>query len=266
MLDHVLTRQQIEQFVADGYVALRGAVPIDVIRECQDVVWRDLDSRGIRRDDRSTWSRPVVRLGTPEGGPFIAAGTSRVLWETYDQLLGENTWWKRHGVGGTIPVRFPSAEDPGDAGWHIDGSFDGPDGEYWVNARSKMRGLLVLFLLTDVDEWSAPTRILAGSHLDVPRVLAPAGDDGMSFRDIVPRLPRSTFQRPIVSAVGHAGDVYVCHPFLVHAATWPHRGAGPRMVAQPGVGLREPFGLGDIADDAEVCPVETAILRGLRAS
>jgi hypothetical protein len=164
----VLTRPQIEQFVADGYVALRGAVPIDVIHECQDVVWKILSSRGIERDDRSTWTQPVVRLNTPEGGPFIAAGISRVLWESYDQLLGDNTWWKRQGVGGTIPVRFPSEKDPGDAGWHIDGSFDGPDGEYWVNARSKARGLLVLFLLTDVDELSAPTRVITGSHLDVP--------------------------------------------------------------------------------------------------
>jgi Phytanoyl-CoA dioxygenase (PhyH) len=260
----VLTRPQIEQFVADGYVALRGAVPRDVVHECQDVVWRHLSSRGIERDDRSTWMQPVVRLNTPEGGPFIVAGTSRVLWETYDQLLGENTWWKRQGVGGTIPVRFPSEKDPGDAGWHVDGSFDGPDGEYWVNARSKMRGLLVLFLLTDVDELSAPTRIIQGSHLDVPRVLTPAGDAGMKFSGVVPRLPRSTFRRQTVSAVGAAGDVYVCHPFLVHAATWPHRGAQPRMIAQPGVGILQPFALSESAGDAELCPVEAAIVRGLR--
>lgn len=261
----MLTRQQIEQFIADGYATLRRAVPIDVIRKCQDVVWEHLSSRGIGRDDRSTWTRPVVRVNTPEGGPFIAAGTSPVLWATYDQLLGPTTWWKRQGVGGTIPVRFPSEKDPGDAGWHIDGSFDGPDGEYWVNVRSTMRGLLVLFLLTDVDELSAPTRIIRGSHLDVPRVLAPAGDAGMKFSDVVPRLPRSTFERQKISAVGNGGDVYVCHPFLVHAATWPHRGTYARMIAQPGVGILEPFALGETADETQVCPVEAAILRGLRA-
>jgi len=187
------------------------------------------------------------------------------LWEVYDQLLGEKAWWKRQGVGGTIPVRFPSETDPGDAGWHIDGSFEGPDGSYWVNARSAKRGLLVLFLLTDVDDLSAPTRILEGSHLDVPRVLAPAGDDGMTFGDVVPRLPASTFQRQQVLATGKAGDVYVCHPFLVHAASWPHRGKQARMIAQPAVGILEPFALGDGAREADVCPVEAAILRGLRA-
>ena len=30
-----------------------------------------------------------------------------------------------------------------------------------------------------------------------------------------------------------AGDVYLCHPFLVHAATWPHTGTTPRFIGQP---------------------------------
>jgi hypothetical protein len=165
------------------------------------------------------------------------------------------------GPGGHHPRALSSEADPGDAGWHIDGSFDGPDGSYWVNVRSKRRGLLVLLLLTDVDERSAPTRILKGSHLDVPRVLAPAGEDGLSFGHVAPRLPVSTFGRKQVLAAGKAGDVYICHPFLVHAASWPHRGAHARMIAQPGVGIPEPFAL---REGVGVCPVEAAILLGLR--
>jgi hypothetical protein len=124
----------------------------------------------------------------------------------------------------------------------------------------------VLFLLTDVDELSAPTRILTGSHLGVPRALVPVGDDGVAFSDVVPRLPASTFERHLVFATGNAGDVYVCHPFLVHAASWPHRGRQPRMIAQPAVGILEPFALNDEAREADVCPVEAAILRGLRGN
>jgi len=260
----MLTKTDIEHFIDDGYVVVRRAVAADVITECQNVVWNDLLSRGIKRYDRSTWTLPVVRVNTRAEGPFVAAGTARALWDAYDQLLGEGTWWKRQGLGGTIPVRFPSEGDPGDAGWHIDGSFDGPDGSYWVNVHSKMRGLLVLFLLTDVDELSAPTRILKGSHLDAPRVLLPLGEDGIGFSHVAPRLPTSTFERQQVLAVGNAGDVYVCHPFLVHAASWPHRGMQARMIAQPGVATLEPFALSDHAAEADVCPVEAAILRGLR--
>ena len=31
----------------------------------------------------------------------------------------------------------------------------------------------------------------------------------------------------------------VCHPFLVHAASWPHTGRHPRIMAQPGVALHD---------------------------
>ncbi|MDF3856529.1 phytanoyl-CoA dioxygenase, partial [Paracoccus pantotrophus] len=37
---------------------------------------------------------------------------------------------------------------------------------------------------------------------------------------------------PEVLATGAAGTVYLCHPFLVHAAQ-PHRGTRPRFMAQP---------------------------------
>jgi hypothetical protein len=112
----------------------------------------------------------------------------------YDTLLGLGRWVQREGVGGTVPVRFPSMKDPGDAGWHIDGSYD-VDGQWWVNVRCRRRGLLALFLFTDVGDADAPTEILVGSHLDVPRVLAPFGERGVLFGDAacfdVPTLART---------------------------------------------------------------------------
>jgi hypothetical protein len=46
-------------------------------------------------------------------------------------------------------------------------------------------------------------------------------------------------------ATGEAGDVYLCHPFLVHAATWPNRGTTPRWIAQPALDPVEPFDVSD---------------------
>jgi hypothetical protein len=152
--------------------------------------------------------------------------------------------------------------DPGDAGWHIDGSYD-VDGRWWVNVHSRGRGLLALFLFTDVGDDDAPTELIVGSHLDIPRLLWPYGERGTFFGDVAPRLPASTFRRSRARATGRAGGVYVCHPFLVHRATWPHRGVGPRMVAQPSIALHEPFAL---RDRASACVVERAILRGLPAA
>ncbi len=53
----------------------------------------------------------------------------------------------------------------------------------------------------------------------------------------------SVLCRPVAHAVGQAGDVFLCHPFLVHTVTWPHRGTTPRMMAQPAVHVRDGFAL-----------------------
>jgi hypothetical protein len=252
----------IETFGTDGFVVVRGAVAADVVRPCVDVIEGELRIRAVDPRDPATWTEPVVRFSCPEGPAFAAAGTSPALGDTYDALLGAGRRVRHEGVGGTLPVRFPSARDPGDAGWHIDGSYD-VDGAWWVNVRSRGRGLLALFLFTDVGEDDAPTELIVGSHLDVPRILAPAGDRGVFYGDVVGQLRGSTFERPRRRATGRAGDVFLCHPFLVHRATWPHRGAGPRMVAQPAVAIHEQFAL---RSGSDLCPVERAILRGLEPS
>jgi Phytanoyl-CoA dioxygenase (PhyH) len=250
--------EMIAAFERDGYLVLRDVVPPAVLADCRREWTALLRAEGVDPDDRSTWTRPVVRVWCPETAPFAAAGTQPALWETYDQLLGPGTWCKRQGVGGSIPVRFPSDNDPGDAGWHIDGSYASGD-TYWVNVASRERGLLALFLLTDVDHDDAPTEIKIGSHLDIPPLLEPFGDAGTSFFDVARLFRPSTLQRPSAFATGRAGDVYVCHPFLVHRATWPHRGHRLRAIAQPGVALHEPFPL----DGDNPYPVERAILAGL---
>src|SRR5438093_10264237 len=248
----------IDNFLADGFVAVRGAVAPGVVRTGVALIEEELRARGIDPRNRATWTKPVVRFACPEGPAFAAAGTSPALCNVYDQLLGRGRWIPRQGVGGTIPVRFPSTSDPGDAGWHIDGSYD-VGGQWWVNVQSLGRGLLPLVLFSDVGDQDAPTEILVGSHLDVPRVLAPFGETGVFHGDV--ELPASTFRRPRARATGRAGDVYVCHPFLVHRATWPHLGTRPRMLAQPAIAQHHPFAL---RDDVPVCAVERAILQGLR--
>ena len=65
---------------------------------------------------------------------------------------------------------------------------------------------------------------------------------------------------PEIAAVGSAGTVYLCHPFLVHAAQ-RHRGTRPRFRAQPPLLPARPFTL-DPAQGS-VSPVEQAILLAL---
>jgi hypothetical protein len=261
----VLTQAEIERFVADGYVVVRGAVPRRTVEDCWSEIAADLRRRGVDPGRRDTWSAPVVRVNCPHTPAFAAAGTQPTLWEAYDQLLGAGTWRQLQGVGGTVPVRFPVAGDPGDAGWHVDGSFE-VAGTFGLNVHSRDRGLLCLFLFTDVGPDDAPTELKVGSHLDLPPVLAPFGEAGADYITVAQSLPPSTFDRRSAFATGAAGDVYICHPFLVHRATWPHRGDRPRAIAQPGVATKRPFAIDPDADGTSVSPVERAIMHALTGS
>jgi hypothetical protein len=96
-----------------------------------------------------------------------------------------------------------------------------------------------LFLFTDVGPDDAPTRLMCGSRLAVPEFLAPYGEEG-TCADAEFWRP-SVLCRPAAHATGSAGDVFLCHPFIVHTATWPHCGIGPRMIAQLAVRVADGF-------------------------
>jgi hypothetical protein len=76
----------------------------------------------------------------------------------------------------------------------------------------------MLFLFSDVTENDAPTQIRVGSHLRVPRLLHPAGEEGLSFMKVSAAASEATHGMQETTATGIAGTVYLCHPFLVHSA------------------------------------------------
>jgi hypothetical protein len=255
----VVGAAQIKQFIHDGFVKIQGAFPRKLADESRSILWRDT---GCDEADPTTWTKPVIRLGMYEQAPFARAANMPVLHLAFDQLVGPGRWRPRSDLG-TFPIRFPSPDDPGDAGWHVDGSFPSDLGDtndflnWRVNVFSKGRALLMLFLFSDVGEGDAPTRIRVGSHLDVARILAPAGDNGLSVRDLAAAEGfAETAARREILATGDAGVVYLCHPFLVHAAQ-QHRGSHPRFLAQPPLVPTGPFLLN--RTDGVYSPVEQAI-------
>jgi hypothetical protein len=251
----VFDDEELERFLADGYLRLDRAFSAELARNCRDLLWRET---GCDPRDRATWTRPVVRLGDHGEEPFRDAANTPRLHAAFDQLVGPGRWAPRTSLG-TFPVRFPSAEDPGDAGWHADAGFYAADGSMRLNLVSRGRALLMLFLFSDVGVHDAPTRIRVGSHLDVPRLLEPAGDDGLSFLELGARLD-TVAERPVALATGQAGDVYLCHPFLVHGAQ-PHRGSVPRFIAQPPLYPSQPLSIN--RQHGGYSLVETAIRAGL---
>jgi hypothetical protein len=244
----------VEGFVRDGYVAVRGAFDPRAAADCREAIWKALRRRGVREENPVTWP-PVIHIDGLSSGPLSAAGTSPALAAAYDELVGLGRWTRPVDAGGAVVVRFPS-EDRAEAGYHIEGSYTGSGG-YWVNVRSRGRGLLVLLLFSDVEADDAPTRLVCGSHLYVPEFLAPYGEAGTNADGEFWRP--SVLSRPVAHATGQAGDAFLCHPFLVHTATWPHRGTGPRMMAQPALHVSGGFAL----DGSDPSPVARGIVAGL---
>lgn len=229
-----LTDDDVARFVRDGAVALRGAVPPDLVATCRSVLWQ---ATGADEHDPTTWTQPVVRVPWLSGPPFVAAGNTPALHAAFDRLAGPGRWQRLGGLG-TFPVRFPPADpsvpvDPGDAGWHLEATGAGPDGRMVVDPGSRERVLLALFLFSDTGDDDAPTRVRLGSHRAAARALSDA-DGPSDWLALSQRLAAETDGLPEVAATGAAGDVWLCHPFVVHAAQ-PHRGTRVRFLAQPPV-------------------------------
>jgi hypothetical protein len=256
----MLTDAEIAQFVEDGFVRIDGAFSRDLADAARAILWRDT---GVDPHDRTTWTKPVIRLGGYSDPPFVQAANTPKLHKAYDQLVGAGRWVAPAGLG-TFPIRFPSRKDPGDAGWHIDVSF--PDGDpsdfmtYRANIACKERVLSMLFLFSDVGPDDAPTRIRVGSHHIVAKLLAPASERGLRM-DLGGKVGKTWHCRQAL-ATGSAGTVYLCHPFLVHAAQ-KHRGSQPRFMAQPPLQPVRPFDLSGPSDN--VPPVELASRRAMAA-
>jgi hypothetical protein len=245
-----------DEFVERGFVRLRGAFAPSVAARCRDLLW---EASGRDPDAPETWDAPVVRLGWRDDPPFVEAINTPALHAAFDALVGPGRWYPRPNVG-TFPIRFPHADDPGDDGWHVDASFR-PDGVaetdylHWhLNHRSDGRALLLLMLFSEVGDDDAPTRVRVGSHRALVPRLDAFGDEGADVFQLMP-LPEGD----VALATGDPGDVYLCHPFLVHAAH-RHRGRNPRFLAQPPLHPREPLDPG--RPRHERSPVEEAIRLG----
>jgi hypothetical protein len=137
------------------------------------------------------------------------------------------------------------------------GDPEGHDYSAWrVNVTSRGRALLMLFLFSDVSEDDAPTRIRIGSHFDVAPSRASGGSRAGS-----PAIGSRGARREVALATGEAGTVYLCHPFLIHAAQ-KHRGMAPRFMSQPPLVPALPLCLE--RGDGAYSPVELAIYKALQ--
>lgn len=226
----------LDAFAADGFVKLTATVPRATADEARLRLWRAI---GLSPDAPSGWHEPVVWASDLTGaGPFGELVRSEAVSTALDAVCGVGRWQPRGSLG-NVPVRFPVTPSADDRGWHIDANTPHPDGSWTVTGRPHT--LLLLTLLSDVGADDAPTRIRVGSHVDVARVL---GDAALTLEQLGRLVDDASTHRPVTYATGAPGDVYLVHPFTVHAAD-EHRGTVPRFMAQTPVLLSGPLLPGD---------------------
>lgn len=210
-------------FATDGYLKIERAVPRRIADAARAALWQQL---GPSPDEPERWTEPVRWAADMTGaGAFGELVRSPKLAAVLDRICGAGGWLPP-GALGNIPVRFPVSPPRDDRGWHIDANTPLPDGSWTVTGRPHT--MLLLTLLSEVGPDDAPTRIRVGSHHDAARVLGP---DPLGLAEMGRLVDEVSRARPVTHATGAPGDMFLLHPFTVHAAD-EHRGRTPRFMAQ----------------------------------
>jgi hypothetical protein len=107
-----LTDDELDRFVRDGAVLLKGAFSSELAVECRRRLWA---ATGCDEHDPTTWTRPVIRIEYRADAPFAAAVNTARLRAAFDQLAGPGRWLPRSTLG-TSPNRSDPSGRPAVAG------------------------------------------------------------------------------------------------------------------------------------------------------
>ncbi|AIE86722.1 hypothetical protein [Fimbriimonas ginsengisoli] len=229
-----LTTADVDHFLRKGYVKIEGAFERETAEEWTRTCFRRL---GYDMEDKSTWVERRIHMGgdhyveVEQFAPRVFDAMCDLLGE---ERIGTPVRWSDHfivnlGVGAEEPWQPASPSTPG---WHKDGDFfrhflDSPE-----------QGLLVFVNWTDVVHQGGPTYIATDSVPVIAKFLAdrPEGvlPGEFNFRELVGQC------KEFEEATGQAGDVYLLHPYMLHAASQnPLRLI--RVITNPPVHLKEPM-------------------------
>jgi hypothetical protein len=250
-----LTDAQVEQFLTQGFVVVKKAFSREQAAHWSRDVWTRL---GYDPDDKSTWVQHRIHM--PTLNAMAVQEFAPQAFGAICELCGgeERLTSARWGDGFIVNLGDTSHEtswEPPSAsvpGWHKDGDFfrhflDSPE-----------QGLLTIVLWSDVLPTGGATFIAADSVPVIAKFLAahPEGvrPDAFGFPERIAECSE------FLEATGEAGDVYLIHPYLLHASS-KNALRLPRLITNPPVHLKEPMCFN--RPDGNYSLVEAAVLRGL---
>jgi hypothetical protein len=251
-----LTPADVAHFVEHGFVIVQDCIDHGLMKEWALRSWA---RNGYDPHDRSTWKEGKIHMPNREFRRVDeiaprALAAMRDLVGGVERISQDLQWADgfvaNYRLGDDEPWLPPSPEVPG---WHKDGDFfvhflDSPE-----------QGLLSIVLWDDVVPRGGGTFIACDSVGVVARFLAahPEGIEpmGFPFRKLIGEC--TDFRE----ATGQAGDVYLMHPFMMHASSRNHAGRA-RLITNPCVFLTEPMRF-DRESFESHSPVERGVLRAL---
>jgi hypothetical protein len=258
MTDRVLTDEQIEFFLENGYVTVQGCFSREAAKPFIDEAWERL---GVDRNDPETWVEKRVHL--PNTKEFEVKDFAPKAWRAACELVGgeeridqpylwTNSFVINLGIGADREWEPASHETEG---WHKDGDWfrhflDSPE-----------QGLLTIVVWSDIEPFGGGTFIAADSVAPVARLLVdkPEGvhPEDLDFDALIRQCDK------FVEATGKVGDVVLIHPYVLHSQSQNHSGRG-RFITNPPITLKEPMQF-DRDDPSEYSVIERAVLRALDA-
>ncbi|MFO7564234.1 MAG: phytanoyl-CoA dioxygenase family protein [Enhygromyxa sp.] len=270
-----LDAEQIERFIAEGHVHLRGAFARELaeavvsgaqqrLRE-QPERWLQgelaASLRGYDPADPQTWPEGRVdllgdrRFAIAEFSPYCARAITRLLGGA--QRVRTRSWSNSSIIQFPIrseleTIKVAPARDW--QSWHI----DAPHTHTRLDTLGV--GLLVFILYSDLAPSSGNTWLALDSPGKVARALA-ANPAGMDFcrLDTAPAITRECER--LFELTGEAGDIVLVHPLMLHSAS-PNPSPRVRWLGNPMIYVE------GVLDHrrADASPVELAIARALERS
>lgn len=244
-----------EHFLAYGFVHLKQVMDPLVVSDWASQLWPRL---GYDQHDRSTWAEDKIHMPVVRNCP-VAELAPRAA-EAIAELCGGNehirvpTWSDgfianfHYGKG--KPWCPPSAKS---GGWHKDGD------SFLHFLDSPEQALLTIVLFSDVHPRGGGTFISPDSVGMVARYLRdhPEG----TLPDDIPAQQLIDQCHDFREATGQAGDVYLMHPYMLHASSYNTLDQ-VRLIINPPVHFREPMRF-DRENPSDHSLVEQAVLRAL---
>lgn len=249
-----MTPEERSEFETHGILRLRELVDPSDVRGIADRAWELAEKREkVQRNDSTTWKRvppAIMKQAKEEDGlfePLLGPKVARVI----DLLLGDGAWAQPRYSGQLLMTPPDSKEWKLPHGvWHLDSPAP-PSFE-------SMPGVQLFLLLEDIDAQSGATLVVSGSHRLVERLperkdptfSGSSADVRKALAQGVPWLRDLWRQGPnpervarlmeqstefegiplqVRELAGKAGDLFVMHPWMLHAPS-PHAGTRMRMM------------------------------------